>query len=71
MRLHGFKELDRRERAEGSDQHHCVPGLKLMEEGYQGPTGFDLLQALGQRVRHCNLREPYTDLALACFVNSS
>jgi hypothetical protein len=45
MRLHGFKELDRRERAEGSDQHHCVPGLKLMEEGYQGPTGFDPLQA--------------------------
>jgi hypothetical protein len=29
LRLHGFKELDRRERAERSDQHHCVPGFKL------------------------------------------
>jgi len=43
MRLHGFEEFDLREHAEGSDQHHYVPGLKPVQKDYQGPTGFDPL----------------------------
>jgi hypothetical protein len=43
MRLHGFEEFDLREHAEGSDQHHYVPGLKPVQKNYQGFIGFDSL----------------------------